>query len=187
MSRFIPSASESLIGDGLFICSSDASPVALFATCISIPSCSDMRTLWRRRSWRSSCSTRLWKSSCLTQVICRSPSSLIQTSGHMPRSASNPVLALCSTRAFWVPVLRGVFRSLRAILRRQQPVPAVNPHGGRLGRPADVLIASDGRVLACKYGAHVYDQWTIDEILALVGLEDATHRAQTRKSASRGM
>jgi hypothetical protein len=35
-----------------------------------------------------------------------------------------------------------------------------------LGLPADFLIASDGRVLACKYGAHAYDQWSVDEILA---------------------
>jgi hypothetical protein len=69
----------------------------------------------------------------------------------------------------WLSVLRGVFRSLLAILRKQQPVPTVNPQGGRLGLPADFLIASDGRVLACKYGSHAYDQWSVDEILALAG------------------
>jgi hypothetical protein len=35
------------------------------------------------------------------------------------------------------------------------------------GRPADFLIAPNGRVLARKYGAHVDDQWSADEILTL--------------------
>lgn len=35
------------------------------------------------------------------------------------------------------------------------------------GLPADFLIASDGRVLARKYGAHADDQWSVDELLAL--------------------
>jgi len=76
----------------------------------------------------------------------------------------------------WMPVLRAVFRSLRAILRKQQPIPAVSLTGGRLGLPADFLIASDGRVLACKYGSHVYDQWSVDELLALSGPEDSVHQ-----------
>lgn len=67
----------------------------------------------------------------------------------------------------WVPVMRGVLRSLGAILRGRQPVPSLNPQGGRFGLPADFLIASNGRVVASKYGSHVYDQWQVDEILAL--------------------
>jgi hypothetical protein len=74
--------------------------------------------------------------------------------------------ALLDPRA-WVPVLRGILHSLRAILRKRQPVPTVPPPGGRLGLPADFLITSGGRVLACKYGSHIYDQWSVDEILAL--------------------
>jgi hypothetical protein len=85
--------------------------------------------------------------------------------------------ALLDPRA-WVPILRGVLGSLRAILRGR-PVPPLNPHGGRFGLPADFLIASDGRVLACKYGSHVYDQWSVDEILALSALRDAAHVAHT--------
>ena len=42
----------------------------------------------------------------------------------------------------------------------------VRPTGGRLGLPADFLIAPDGRVAAVKYGEHAYDQWTVDELLA---------------------
>jgi hypothetical protein len=67
----------------------------------------------------------------------------------------------------WVPVIRGILRSLDAILRGKQPVPSLNPQGGRLGLPADFLIASDGNLIACKYGSHAYDQWSVDELLRL--------------------
>jgi peroxiredoxin len=73
--------------------------------------------------------------------------------------------ALLDPRA-WAPILRAVARSLWAVVRERRPPPAANPHGGRLGLPADFLIASDGRVLARKYGAHAYDQWSVDELLA---------------------
>jgi hypothetical protein len=42
----------------------------------------------------------------------------------------------------------------------------LHPTGGRLGRPADFLIGSDGRVIACKHGTHANDQWSVDEVLA---------------------
>ncbi|MCO6007168.1 AhpC/TSA family protein [Actinoallomurus purpureus] len=73
--------------------------------------------------------------------------------------------ALLHPRA-WIPILRAVLRSTWAIIRRREHGPAANPHGGRFGLPADFLIAEDGRVLACKYGEHVYDQWSVDELLA---------------------
>jgi peroxiredoxin len=41
----------------------------------------------------------------------------------------------------------------------------VKPTGGRLGLPADFLIAPDGRIAALKYGQHAYDQWSVDELL----------------------
>jgi peroxiredoxin len=44
----------------------------------------------------------------------------------------------------------------------------LSPHGGRLGLPADFLIAPDGRVMAAKYGAHADDQWSVDEVLGVV-------------------
>ncbi len=80
--------------------------------------------------------------------------------------------ALLDPRA-WLPVLLGISQSFRAILRGRQPVPSLNPAGGRLGLPADFLIAADGRVLACKYGSHAYDQWSVDDILALAGANAA--------------
>jgi hypothetical protein len=39
--------------------------------------------------------------------------------------------------------------------------------GGHLGLPADFLIDASARVVACKYGTHADDQWSVDEILAL--------------------
>lgn len=36
-----------------------------------------------------------------------------------------------------------------------------------LGLPADFLIATDGRVLARKYGTHANDQWSVDDLLSL--------------------
>lgn len=67
----------------------------------------------------------------------------------------------------WPAILLGIGRSLGAILLGKEPVPTLHPRGGRLGLPAEFLIATDGRVLACKYGTHAYDQWSVDEILAL--------------------
>jgi hypothetical protein len=75
--------------------------------------------------------------------------------------------SLLSPRA-WAPIVRGVLRSLWAIARRRESPPAFRPHGGRLGLPADFLIAGDGAVLARRYGGHVYDQWSVDELLGLV-------------------
>jgi hypothetical protein len=67
----------------------------------------------------------------------------------------------------WLPTVRGVAHSLLDLLRGRQPAPSLAPRGGRLGLPADFLIAPDGRLLASKYGAHAYDQWSVDELLAL--------------------
>jgi peroxiredoxin len=39
--------------------------------------------------------------------------------------------------------------------------------GGPLGLPGDFLIAPSGRIIAAKYGTHAYDQWSVDELIAL--------------------
>jgi hypothetical protein len=49
----------------------------------------------------------------------------------------------------------------------------LHPTGGRLGLPADFLIDSDGRVLACERGTHANDQWSVDEVLAHAYNENA--------------
>jgi hypothetical protein len=78
-----------------------------------------------------------------------------------PRALLNPQA--------WLPILRGVLRSLGRILRGRQPVTSLHSAGGKLGLPADLLIARDGRILACKYGEHIYDQWSVDDLLAHAG------------------
>lgn len=74
--------------------------------------------------------------------------------------------ALLDPRA-WLPIARAVARSLWGVLRRRHPSPSPRPGGGRYGLPADILITPDGRVVARKYGEHAYDQWTVDELLAV--------------------
>ena len=39
--------------------------------------------------------------------------------------------------------------------------------GGPFSLPAEFLVASDGRIVAAKYGLHAYDQWSVDELLKL--------------------
>ncbi|ONH32267.1 peroxiredoxin-like family protein [Pseudofrankia asymbiotica] len=74
--------------------------------------------------------------------------------------------ALLDPRA-WGGVIRGVARSTWAVLRRRDRPPARRQPNGRLGLPGDFLIAPDGKVLAARYGEHAYDQWSVDELLAL--------------------
>ena len=65
--------------------------------------------------------------------------------------------------------LRAAIAGEAAALRHQSTMRGalgpVKPTGGRLGLPADFLIAPDGRIAALKYGQHAYDQWTVDELL----------------------
>ncbi len=84
----------------------------------------------------------------------------------------------------WLPTMRALSRTVWATLRKKQEVPPTRPHGGRLGLPADLLIAPDGRVIASKYGSHAYDQWSVDELLALVRPGAATTRVSRSKSAA---
>ncbi|MEV4750550.1 peroxiredoxin-like family protein [Streptosporangium sp. NPDC049248] len=78
----------------------------------------------------------------------------------------------------WPTIALAVVRGLWAIARRRERPPSIRPHGGRLGLPADFLIAPDGRVVTCKYGEHAYDQWPVDEVLTLAA---RARRAETRR------
>ncbi|WP_373281708.1 hypothetical protein [Nocardia aobensis] len=49
---------------------------------------------------------------------------------------------------------------------RRTTHPRGTPQGGRLGLPADFLIASDGSLAASHYGTHADDQWTVDDVLS---------------------
>ena len=59
--------------------------------------------------------------------------------------------------------------ALPNVIRLLPKLPALPPWGkGALGLPADFLIATDGRVLACTYGSHADDQWSVDDLLYFV-------------------
>jgi peroxiredoxin len=68
--------------------------------------------------------------------------------------------------AVWPHIVRAILRSTWMILRRKERGPSNSPAGGRLGLPADFLIAPDGAILASKHGEHAYDQWSVDEVLS---------------------
>jgi hypothetical protein len=53
-----------------------------------------------------------------------------------------------------------------AVAHRRAPLPLA-PTNGNLGLPADLLISRDGGIAGVKYGAHAYDQWSVDELLDL--------------------
>jgi hypothetical protein len=82
--------------------------------------------------------------------------------------------ALLDPRA-WSAIVRGVVRSLIAVLRRRERLPSIRPGGGSLGLPGDFLIAPDGRVVASKVGAHADDQWSVDEVIDLARVASADH------------
>ena len=63
---------------------------------------------------------------------------------------------------------RALLMVLPNVIRVFPRLPGMPPSGkSALGLPADFLIASNGRVLACQYGAHADDQWSVDELLSL--------------------
>ena len=72
--------------------------------------------------------------------------------------------SLLSTRALRAAIA-GQTAALGNRSTKRGALGPVKPTGGRLGLPADFLIAPDGRVAAVKYGEHAYDQWTVDELL----------------------
>lgn len=49
-----------------------------------------------------------------------------------------------------------------------------------LGLPADFLIASDGTVLAARYGAHANDQWSVDDLLELARAVNSSMHSGTQ-------
>lgn len=67
----------------------------------------------------------------------------------------------------WPGIVRGVCASAVELLRGRGRLPAAAQPGGRTGLPADFLVTPDGRIAAAKYGEHIDDQWSVDELLAL--------------------
>jgi len=74
-------------------------------------------------------------------------------------SVETSVSAILSP-AVWPAILKGN-------LAKNKPAKTSSPVGGRLGLPAEFLIAPDGVVRAAHYGRRAYDQWSVDEGLAL--------------------
>lgn len=74
--------------------------------------------------------------------------------------------ALLDPRAYW-PILRAVLHASLRVARGQDTLRAPRAENGRLGLPADFLIAPDGTLLAANYGQHADDQWSVDELLTL--------------------
>lgn len=74
--------------------------------------------------------------------------------------------ALLHPKAISAALLSSAVASYR-IVRGRQALPARSPQGGRLGLPADFLVSRTGIILACRYGRHADDQWSVDDVLEL--------------------
>ena len=72
----------------------------------------------------------------------------------------------------WPAIVRAIAVVLPDVVRGRRPAPPAKPEGGRFGLPADFLVAPDGRVLASHHGTHVYDQWSVDELLNLLPVKE---------------
>ncbi len=77
------------------------------------------------------------------------------------------VRALLNPRVFWSG-LRWVLAARRFYTKAEN---------GIFGLPADFLVDAEGRVVACKYGAHADDHWEVDELLQLASKEQQPARA----------
>jgi uncharacterized membrane protein YphA (DoxX/SURF4 family)/peroxiredoxin len=85
------------------------------------------------------------------------------------------IRALASLRA-WGALLRGV-----------RSVPHGGPRDGEggLGLPADFLIDTSGHIVARHYGMHGYDQWSVDDLLALAGAPAGARPGERSKMNTR--
>ena len=118
-------------------------------------------------------------------VFQSSPAELLAQQGDVPFAViADPARKLyaefgvtSSPRALLDP--RAWLAGVRAAARKRPSLPA-NRHEA-LGLPADFLLAVDGHVLACKYGVHAYDKWSVDDLLQLAGqnIQPADHRLRT--------
>ena len=73
----------------------------------------------------------------------------------------------CGLRALGNP--RALLMALPKIVQMFPNFPGLpRERKAALGLPADFLINPDGNILACKYGEHADDQWSVDELLTLV-------------------
>lgn len=66
--------------------------------------------------------------------------------------------------------------SAKGIWSKDKPDLFRIPNGGFLGLPADFLIGSNGVIAAAHYGRHAYDQWSVDDLLALAAARPTSGR-----------
>ncbi|EEF59337.1 peroxiredoxin-like family protein [Pedosphaera parvula] len=79
-----------------------------------------------------------------------------------------------SAKALFHPaIIKALFKSLKT-----EKIAFPKVENGRLGLPADILIDSNGQIIASKYGLHAYDHWEVSELLEL-----ANNRAPIGKSS----
>jgi len=71
------------------------------------------------------------------------------------------------TPGAWRALPAGWWHAIVAAITKRRALLPAKPTNGNLGLPADFLIDGDGRVAAAKYGEHAYDQWSVDELVAL--------------------
>ncbi len=83
----------------------------------------------------------------------------------------------------WRAIVLGVLLRLYEMVLGRKSAPAFHITGGRLGLPADLLIASDGSVVASKYGVHANDHWSVDDLLRLTASQNGS--SPTSKSGRR--
>jgi len=81
----------------------------------------------------------------------------------------------------WPTIARALLRATLGLFRGH-PVPPIHPPGGRYGLPAEFLIDHDGRILACKYGQHVDDHWSADELIRLARVRSEQTGSHPRDS-----
>jgi peroxiredoxin len=68
-----------------------------------------------------------------------------------------------SSKALLHPaIIKALFKSLKT-----EKIAFPKVENGRLGLPGDFLMDGSGKLIACKYGTHAYDQWEVDELLEL--------------------
>lgn len=67
----------------------------------------------------------------------------------------------------WRAMPGGWWHAIKTAITKRRALMPANPTNGNLGLPADMLIDANGRVAAVKYGAHAYDQWSVDELLEM--------------------
>ena len=67
----------------------------------------------------------------------------------------------------WRALPGGWSHAIRTAVTNRRAVLPAKPTNGNLGLPAEMLISHAGYVTTVKYGQHAYDQWSVDELLAI--------------------